>query len=145
MMLSPQAARMGTVYTTLRRIGMDRRFLSCGGISRRTVLSLRNDEIPLLLKLSDNSFYRQQKRFKASVSAAAADTDSDSDEDDLAYTHAGHAAAAKVRAKTTIDKPWMINLGRGNDNAWLMGPRNEEDWFTGLAPAHGCPGKFSEW
>ena len=38
------------------------------------------------------------------------------------------------------EESWMINLGRGNVNAWLTGVRSDE-WFTGVIPSK-CPGKF---
>ena len=36
----------------------------------------------------------------------------------------------------------MINLGRGNNDEWLLGPRDEDEWFTGLKPST-CPGSDS--
>jgi hypothetical protein len=70
----------------------------------------------------------------------------DSDED-FTSRYTGHKAAANLRAaasgnntnNNTLQEPWMINLGRGNDNAWLTGPRTAS-WFTGISPADGCPG-----
>lgn len=35
---------------------------------------------------------------------------------------------------------WMVNLGRGDNDKWLNGPRNNE-WFTGVSPKDNCPGK----
>jgi hypothetical protein len=149
MMLSPQAARMGTVYTTLRSIGKagTRRFF--GGSSSRRVVSFKSTTSRNENKQLSDTFRRQQlkqQRFKSSVGVAANfDTDSDDEgHHDLGYTHAGQAAAAEYRAKNAhIDEPWMINLGRGNDNAWLMGRRDEQEWFTGLAPVKNCPGKLN--
>jgi hypothetical protein len=56
----------------------------------------------------------------------------------------GHAEAAAARATSHLshDESWMINLGRGNNNEWLLGPRDEDDWFTGLKPTV-CPGECS--
>jgi hypothetical protein len=34
----------------------------------------------------------------------------------------------------------MINLGREDNNEWLLGPRDADEWFTGLKPTI-CPGK----
>jgi hypothetical protein len=146
MMLSPQAARMGTVYTTLRSIGKagTRRFFGCS--SSRRVVSFKSTTSRNENKQLSDTFRQQlkQQRFKSSVGVAANfDTDSDDEgHQDLGYTHAGQAAAAEYRAKNAhMDEPWMINLGRGNDNAWLMGRRDEQEWFTGLAPVKNCPGK----
>ena len=114
MMLSPQAARMGTVYTTLRKIG-------CAGAGRFGGSLSSSPSTP---------------RFKSCLSANV---------DNLAYSHSGLVAAAEYRARniTKIEQqePWMINLGRGSDNAWLMGPRKPREWFTGVAPVDHCPGK----
>lgn len=54
----------------------------------------------------------------------------------------GHAEAAAARATSHLshDESWMINLGRGNNNEWLLGPRDADDWFTGLKPTL-CPGE----
>lgn len=68
---------------------------------------------------------------------------------------AGHVAAAEIRAANINgssnssahvtdfeNEPWRINLGRGNDNAWLMQPRIDSEWFTGVSPgSQMCPGK----
>ena len=53
----------------------------------------------------------------------------------------GHAVALEARAgiNRSHEEAWMINLGRGNDDDWLTGPRPQE-WFTGLPPSM-CPGK----
>jgi Sulfatase-modifying factor enzyme 1 len=60
-------------------------------------------------------------------------------------SHHGHAEAAKSRVDgmTSLDDSWRINLGRGDNNAWLTGPRNEDEWFTGLKPSV-CPGVDSK-
>ena len=107
---------------------------------------------------------QQQLRFKSSRAAVSAmDSDDSDDDEDAEYlhepaaadalgAHAGHAAAAAYRAQaasspssTVVDESWMINLGRGTDNDWLMGPRDPRQWFTGPAPAvnhqEACPGK----
>jgi hypothetical protein len=76
-------------------------------------------------------------RFKSSAALAEVD-----DTEELFTGHTeGHAAAAEARNKldTSHEEAWMINLGRGSNNQWLTGPRDEE-WFTGLPPAQ-CPGK----
>ena len=168
MMLSPQAARMGTVHTTLRKIGLhgSRRAYGGGGSlstsssSSSSFLGLSpwksatNNSIKS--GLSKNQLF---VRFKSSRAAAATVNYEDSD-DDEGYTninnnplidgaryrsYAGHAAAMEQRASTvaTTDEPWMINLGRNNDNEWLMRPRDPEEWFTGVAPTHQCPGTFA--
>lgn len=90
----------------------------------------------------------------------------------LGLSYTGHAAAAEYRAKhqqqqqqvnstigtttvsaattataiatTLASESWRINVGRGNDNAWLMGPRNDQEWFTGIAPNENCPGTFGD-
>ena len=51
--------------------------------------------------------------------------------------HAVAAAEADSVAKSHVEA-WMINMGRGNDNAWLTGDR-EDKWWTGVHPRQ-CPG-----
>ncbi len=51
----------------------------------------------------------------------------------------GHAQALKIRSTSPVEA-WMVNLGR-DDNEWLLGPRDPDEWFTGLKPSC-CPGKF---
>jgi hypothetical protein len=86
----------------------------------------------------------------------------------LGWSYRGHAAAAEYRLQqqqqqenqhvvdtvptptstttttTTVasaSESWRINLGRGTDNAWLMGSRKDDEWFTGIAPNENCPGR----
>ena len=81
--------------------------------------------------------------------------DSDSEEEQqqsLETRTKGLAAAAEIRvaadapagvggaASASHEEAWMINLGRGNDNEWLTGPR-EDTWYTGIHPRD-CPGTY---
>jgi hypothetical protein len=167
-MLSPQAARMGTMLRCIGKSSPQRRpfFHSAHwsplvrSSNRKLTLASASDSGSLL-----RSFVYQQ-HWK-STAASLSVHDSDDDEEDvvvagqhvglgtpcsrLDYAHSGQVAAAQQRAKllsqtsaaatTTTTEPWRINLGRGNnDNAWLTGPRPADDWFTGVAPAHACPG-----
>jgi len=91
----------------------------------------------LALRLQKASIRPNRSTRHKSTAAAAIDY-----EDDVATDSSiGHAAAAEARATMgkSHEEAWMINLGRGNENEWLTGPRHE-DWFTGLAPSK-CPGK----
>lgn len=92
--------------------------------------------------------------------SSAAYEDSDSDEDHSLETRTkGLAAAAQLRVTTAAadgpntggvgaaaassashEEAWMINLGRGNDNEWLTGPRDDA-WYTGVHPRD-CPGMY---
>lgn len=65
------------------------------------------------------------------------------DEQSFSGNIEGHSAAAEATSnmQKSNEEAWMINLGRGNNNEWLTGPRPEE-WFTGLAPSE-CPGKLT--
>jgi len=84
-------------------------------------------------------------RLKSTQALSAYDTEEE--EDSLLDVRTkGFAAAAELRAiqqstETSLshEEAWMINLGRGDDNEWLTGPRAEE-WFTGIHPRI-CPGK----
>jgi hypothetical protein len=62
-------------------------------------------------------------------------------EDELDYRSKGHASATAYHAESSIKEPWMINLNRGNDDAWLSETRDETEWFTGVAPRY-CPGMY---
>ena len=90
------------------------------------------------------------RRWKSTMSSAAYE-DSDSDDDhhhSLETRTKGLAAAAEIRAASedsattsaSHEEAWMINLGRGNDNEWLTGPR-EDAWYTGVHPRD-CPGTW---
>ncbi|GKY97274.1 hypothetical protein MPSEU_000685800 [Mayamaea pseudoterrestris] len=147
MMLSPQAARMGTVFTTLRKIGSSR-----GRSTARHRIFPSNSQVS----------------FKSTMASVAVDDD---DEDDLRVTRTKNATGSrvavtcndeetqkKVRHPMPTNHPsasastspsaathrsheqaWMVNLGRECDD-WLHGPRSA-DWFTGVHPSSGtCPG-----
>lgn len=112
-MLSPQAARMGSVQRCLGR------FLVGGRASSSVFRSTSRTLFP---------------RFKSTL---ALQTDPD-------YSHAGHVSAMEQKAqKSTIQEPWMVNLGRNNDDQWLLQPRPSE-WFTGVSPKAECPGTCSK-
>lgn len=134
MMLSPQAARMGCVSTSLGHIRRSTRFLSIGRGRRHFEPSVRSR-----FRLSTDTsrvLSSHLSRFKSTVAAY-----DEGEDDNIDYRHHGHVAAAKARASDTIkshDEAWMINLGRDGDNEWLTGPRDQE-WFTGVAPRE-CPG-----
>ena len=149
-MLSPSACRMGLVSTTRRKIGT-----SVAGqvpvFSRRPFLTSFKPsssslgievETGVRARRSSPSFKRDTpvRRWKSTRVAPLYDAD-DSDGDELEVRTKGFAAAAQLRAteKLSHDEPWMINLGRGIDNDWLTGPR-DDDWFTGIHPRD-CPGK----
>jgi len=182
MMLSPQAARMGTVHTTLRKIGMaPKKKLSSVvtgtitttprfGVGRSTIRHHRDPHhldyhyyfsgkpfstitTMMTTPMTSTTMSPTPRRFKSSQAAATVVTDSESDTDDEMtrgvsfHRYEGHASAAATLLSSThsttkhaYEEPWMINLHRGNNNEWLSGPRNEKEWFTGLAPRD-CPGK----
>jgi 5-histidylcysteine sulfoxide synthase/putative 4-mercaptohistidine N1-methyltranferase len=126
MMLSPQAARMGTVCTTLRKIVSTARQRS---LSHSAFASVR----------SETAFGARAFSTRAKSTLAALE---DSDDEDLIFRSQGHAAAAAALSKAGFnkshDEAWMINVNRNDDNEWLNGPRSAE-WFTGIHPSQ-CPG-----
>lgn len=132
MMLSTTAARMGSVHTTLRHIGRtsSRRFSVAAG-RRETLLRTSKSQ----LSYARAALASDVLRWKSTV---ASFRDSD-DEEDLNRSH-GHAEAAKARSAFSHEEAWMVNLGRDDSNEWLLGPRDADDWFTGLKPSI-CPGK----
>ena len=64
-------------------------------------------------------------RAKSSVAAAYDNRD---DDDNVGGRNRSHREA------------WMVNLGRGDDDAWLAKPRGAK-WYTGMEPKV-CPGEF---
>lgn len=164
-MISPSACRMGLVTTSRRKIGTAlagptslgrrRALLTSNTPSKLSSSSLAGaleKEVwtPLRLRGGSNNRWSSvpHRRWKSSRVAAVYDSETDSDhdgdhDDDLEVRTKGLAAAAQLRATTdklSHEEAWMINLGRGSDNEWLTGPR-EEDWFTGVHPRD-CPGKL---
>jgi hypothetical protein len=165
MMLSTQAARMGSVHTTLRKIG-------CSAPSKRTFLLVERGRSWLPTSPSSSHLFsgRPRDQYVAAVgmpiwnhrnkstAASAKRHDFGDEKDDTTTTElsyhpyissAGRHAAAAISitpSTTTTEIPavneaaaaWMINLGRNNDNEWLTGPRGRE-WFTGVHPRE-CPG-----
>jgi hypothetical protein len=95
----------------------------------------------LALRLHKASVRQKSTFSRHKSTAAAAIVDYEDDEDVVTNASLGHAAAAEAAASMdkSHEEAWMVNLGRGNENEWLTGPRPEE-WFTGLAPCK-CPGK----
>ena len=65
----------------------------------------------------------------------------DSDDEESLTRSGGHAEASNLRVGSySHHEAWMANLGRGDNNKWLLGPRDPNEWFTGLKPTL-CPGK----
>ncbi len=134
MMLSASAARMGCVKTTLRHIGKNHRKFSVASCRRELLLSSG--------KQKSNTFrasvalVSDVNRWKSTVAAYG----HSADEETFDKNH-DHAEAAKVRSTFSHEEAWMLNLGRGDNNEWLLGPRDPDEWFTGLKPTS-CPGEF---
>ena len=129
MMLSPQAARMGTVWTTLRKIGPSARL----PVKKKLSLQIGSNKTGRHFVLEASSAARWQ----------STQTEVYDSEDDLDYRSKGLVSAAALRVASSsayVDGLWKVNLHRGTDNAWLTGPRLAHDWFTGLPPKD-CPGK----
>jgi hypothetical protein len=165
MMLSPQAARMGTMLRCIGKSSPQRRpFFHSANSSNWSPLS--NRKLTLASAASDSGYAVRslvyQQRCK-STAASSLFIDSDDDDDNIVvaaaaplpsrldYAHSGHIAAAQQRAKllsqtaasaaAAATESWRINLGRGHDNEWLTGPRPADDWFTGVSPTNrACPG-----
>ena len=64
----------------------------------------------------------------------------DSDDEETLNKSYGYTEAAKVRSAFSHEEAWMVNLGRDGNNEWLLGPRDPDEWFTGLKPTT-CPGE----
>jgi hypothetical protein len=116
---------------TLRSAAYKKQFLST---STKLALTLRSN------RNRSSTTLRHKFTVLRNKSTAAALTD-DAYGDVLNGHSSGHAAAMKARVSMdkSHEEAWMINIGRGNENEWLSGPRPQE-WFTGLSPSK-CPGK----
>lgn len=128
MMLSQQAARMGTVYTTLRKIGMSSSIRQ--GSANRQVQRLfgtSSSSVRGGAPLSPFSSMAQAYEYEEDEAVVSAVVD----------RSAGHKASVEARLQHSHEEPWMVNLGR-EDDTWLHGPRANA-WFTGVAPKN-CPG-----
>lgn len=160
-MLSPQAACMGTVHTTLRRIGSSKYLTSTVTRKNQPIVAFGVERVPLVSgadpKIHSQTCLRTFSTFtsRSNSSLAAQKHDEDDHEEyfvaeivdrSLGFKLAGHAAKSYVADDATVinrshKEAWMINLGRECDE-WLNGPR-EDVWFTGVHPRE-CPGKFPE-
>ena len=84
------------------------------------------------------------RSWKSTMASIDYDDDDGDEESDIDKNNRarGHAEAATARASSHLshDESWMINLGRDDDNEWLLGPRDPDVWFTGMKPTI-CPGK----
>jgi len=66
-----------------------------------------------------------------STMASYSHSDSDEDNDDEVNTIEG--------GTLSHEESWMSSLGRSDNNKWLTGPRDPDEWFTGKQPKL-CPG-----
>ena len=149
-MLSPSACRMGIVQTTRRKIGTSvipsRAVLGTSQRSLTNAVDLLSSSSPkkqlwVPRRLCNSARISTNRRWKST--AAVYDSDSDGDNNMENHPSKGFSAAQQLRTpenKLSHEEAWMINLGRGNDNEWLTGPR-EKEWFTGIHPSD-CPGKL---
>jgi len=103
-MLSPQAARMGNVHTTLRKLG--------ARVANR-----------LGKRIGSTSF-------KSSFAAVQGEIVGDFHK---GYAASSRLKFDKSQSGQQPEA-WMINLGRGDDNDWLSQPRDPKEWFTGKEP-----------
>ena len=77
-------------------------------------------------------------RWKSSL-AAYSDSDSDEENDVVATT----TRSTFGEGALSHEEAWMVNLGRADNNKWLTGPRDADEWFTGKQPKL-CPGVDGE-
>ena len=159
MMLSASAARIGRVSSIITRkeVLEQQRFLS-----RRTSLLSSKRSSPLVPTIVSNhaaairdspwgDFFSRKRSFststlhekEASRHVMTMTNCNDRPDDDhhnyLPRSTSKGSSDSKPVPKTQFED-WMINLGRGRNNEWLIGPRPKE-WFTGLIPDL-CPGMF---
>ena len=151
MMLSPSAARMSHhVKDSLFGRNTGKAVLTSG----RTLMTRSSKSSSLLLTESSGALWKPRRwssltvmtrRWKSTAAAFVDDSDSDPEDTIFDSRSKGFSDAAKMRAlrsagevASSHEEAWMINLGRGEDNAWLTGPR-EDSWWTGVHPRD-CPG-----
>ena len=136
MMLSASAARMGCVKTTLRHIGRNCHRNHSVALGRRGAGGKAKSGLSqnLRVPLASDLF-----RWKSTM----ATYEDSSDDEDESVRSRGHADAAKARSVFSHEEAWMVNLGRDQNNEWLLGKRDPDDWFTGLKPDI-CPGVDSK-
>ena len=132
MMLSTSAARMGCVKTTLRAIGKSRRGFSVAS-GCRNLISTESKKINAFR--AGASLASDINRWKSTMAIY-----NDSDDEETLNKSYGYTEAAKVRSAFSHEEAWMVNLGRDGNNEWLLGPRDPDEWFTGLKPTT-CPGE----
>jgi len=161
MMLSPSAARIGTTSMILRkmakqkgrrcklpslavpRFGTNRKAYSSS--SHRSRLSskpiLYRKTAPSthgLVVFSTTSEVLSSARWKSTM-ASYSDSDSDSDDDNDGNEINTTTRNTVGDRALSHEEAWMINLGRSDNNKWLTGPRDPDEWFTGKQPKI-CPG-----
>jgi hypothetical protein len=124
MMLARNTAVKKTVFSCLRSVGGKRNLFSNSksSISSSSGFTLHHRSARPALTVT----------LRQSSSAAPRDEAED-------YHVPPEGVVAPVAPQYSHKEAWMINLGRGRENAWLTGPRSDE-WFTGVVPAK-CPGK----
>ena len=132
-MLSASAARMGCVKTTLREIGKSRRGFSVATGCRKLMSSAETKKGNPFR--AGASILSDLNRWKSTMAIYG-----DSDDEEAFTKSRGYTEAAKVRSAFSHEEAWMVNLGRDGNNEWLLGPRDPDDWFTGLKPTS-CPGE----
>lgn len=74
--------------------------------------------------------------------ASYTESDDEDDDDERVIQYATATAATGAlsgNGSLAHQEAWKVNLGRGDNDAWLTGPRNADEWFTGRKPAE-CPG-----
>lgn len=77
-------------------------------------------------------------RWKSTM-ASHSDSDSDEDNDDDDEVNTATTRNTVEGGALSHEEAWMINLGRSDNNKWLTGPRDPDEWFTGKQPKL-CPG-----
>lgn len=161
-MLSPAAARMGKVLELGRKKGR-RSYLSasvgrCFGRNQkkfslklpllsstnvtnatRTTTLLFPDTTRAAFSSSSTTSDHSSSRWKSTMASYNEDESDDGDDaiGDVVKNGGGGGDAL------SHEESWTINLGRNDNNEWLTGPRDADEWFTGRQP-NICPGADSK-
>lgn len=154
MMLSPAAARMGKVLELGRKKG--RRSLLLGRYFGRNcdsppaltfnhrLSSTRSTLCPESHHAAGLSTSDAFSRWKSTIASYEDELEDNYIEGDTPTSVANNSTRNTIGGgNLSHEEAWMINLGRDDNNTWLTGPRDSDEWFTGKQPSI-CPGADSK-
>ena len=106
---------------SLQRVSQSNRSLSLSKSKKTALFAIADQYNSKLLNVSKSDVLSINRRFSSSLSY----------EDDVDVDGNFYEKSRK--------EAWMVNLRGGQDDRWLVGPR-DDSWFTGVSPNNACPG-----